>query len=176
MALIEFALVLPMLLILALATLDFGRLIQTRLIISNVSREGGSIASRETSVDTVLTSLLQASGSPLDLGGPDGKVFITRIAAGQSTGVPAPAIATQINRGSLGVSSRIAANRAYLGLTQPVYDHLVFNTTNGASDISEVTVVEVFYKYRPITPLSNLIPGVLTRDAGGIIVWSKAVF
>ena len=50
-ALIEFAVTLPMLLVILLFTLEYGLLIQARLILTNVSREGGSIASRETVIN-----------------------------------------------------------------------------------------------------------------------------
>ena len=175
-ALIEFALILPVIIILAMATIDFGRLIQARLVVSNVSREGGSVASRETTINPGLVGLLQASGRPLDMAGSDGRIYLTRIAAGESRDAPAPTIATQLVGGSLGAGSRIAAGNPNLGLSQNLYNHLVFNTTNGASDISEITVVEVFYKYRPITPLPNFIQGMLLPDGDGMIVWSKAVF
>jgi hypothetical protein len=163
-------------LILVVATIDLGMLIQARLIISNVSREGGSIASREMNIDTDLTGLLQASGRPLDLGGADGKIFITRLAAGTSAGAPSPTIAAQISAGTLGVSSKIAAASAYLGLSRSLYDHLVFSTTNGTSDISEITVVEIYYKYRPVTPVPTFMREMLLPDGDGAIVWSKAVF
>ncbi len=40
-AMVEFALILPVLLVLGFAIVDFGLLIQARLIITNVAREGG---------------------------------------------------------------------------------------------------------------------------------------
>jgi len=176
-ALIEFALILPILIILVLATVDFGRLIQARLIISNVSREGGSLASRQTTVDTSLTTVLKESGKPLDLVGADGKIVITRIQAGQSAAAPSPTIATQLSRGALARNSTIAAGNANLGLTASIYDHLRFKAANATSDIAEVTVVEVFYKYRPITPFPRGFGGgMLLPDTDGMIVWSKAIF
>ena len=175
-ALIEFALVLPLILILVLATVDLGHLIQTRLIITNVSREGGSVASRSSSIDSDLINLLKLSGSPLALAGPDGRMYITRITAGKSDQAPAPAVTTQITGGSLSTASRYKSSDRNLGLTQDLYNRLVFNSNNGTADISEVTVVEIYYKYRPITPLSNFIPGLLRRDGDGMIISSKAVF
>lgn len=175
-ALIEFALVLPLILMLVLATIDFGNLIQTRLIITNVSREGGSVASREINIDSNLTDLLEFSSSPLVMSGPDGRIYITRISAGQSDQAPDPTITTQLTSGSLAASSRHQATDRDLGLTANLYDHLVFDSNNGTADITAVTVVEIFYKYRPITPLSNLIPGILRRDGDGMIIFSKAVF
>jgi Flp pilus assembly protein TadG len=177
-ALIEFALILPILIILALATVDFGRLIQARLIISNVSREGGSIAARQTAVDTSLITMLKESGKPLNLIGADGKIIITRVRAGVSTAAPNPTIATQNSRGTLGRNSTIGTSiGASPNLVASIYNHLRYNTTNLTSDIAEVTVVEVFYKYRPITPFPRGFGGgMLLPDTDGLIVWSRAIF
>jgi hypothetical protein len=181
-ALIEFALILPILIILAMATVDFGRLIQARLIISNVSREGGSIAARQTTVDTSLTTMLKESGKPLNLIGADGKIIITRVKAGQSATARNPTIFSQYSRGTLGKSSSIGTGYANLGLTANIYGHLRFvsSTTlppRAIADISEVTVVEVFYKYRPITPFARGFGGrMLMPDTDGMIVWSRAIF
>jgi hypothetical protein len=175
-AILEFALILPVLVILVLLTVDFGRLVQSRLIISNVSREGGSLASRQTTVDTTLATLLTVSARPLDLAGADGKIIITRITAGQSTARPTPTLRVPISSGSLAAASQVDSTRRYYGLTQRMYNHLVYNSTHSMADISELTVVEIYYKYRPITPLPRFISGMLTPDAGGMILWSKAVF
>ena len=175
-ALVEFALVLPLLLFLIMAVIDFGHLIETRLILTNVSREGGSIGSRQTPLDASLTDMLIASGRPVDLAGADGKVVITRIVAGTGTGAPDPTIAAQFERGGLAVQSGINGGLVRLGLSPTLHDHLVFNAVNGTADIAEVTVVETFFKYRPITPLPNMLPGMLTSDGGGLILRSRAVF
>jgi len=156
--------------------IDFGHLIETRLILTNVSREGGSIGSRQTPLDASLTDMLIASGRPVDLAGADGKVVITRIVAGTGTGAPDPTIAAQFERGGLAVQSGINGGLVRLGLSPTLHDHLVFNAVNGTADIAEVTVVETFFKYRPITPLPNMLPGMLTSDGGGLILRSRAVF
>ena len=49
------------------------------------------------------------------------------------------------------------------------------NGPGATADISNVTVVEVFYKYTPITPISRFAPGLFT-NSGGTIISSKAVF
>ena len=175
-ALAEFALVLPILLFLIVAVIDIGHLVQTRLILTNVSREGGSIGSRQQPLDASLTDLLMASGRPLDLGGNDGKVVVSRIESGKRRADPDPKILNQYERGGLAVASAIDDGNPFLGLTQPLHDRLVYRDANGTADISEVTVVEVFYKYRPITPLPNFIAGLLDPDDGGLIIRSKAVF
>lgn len=175
-ALVEFALILPLVLMLLVASIDFGHLIQTRLILTNVSREGGSVASRTSSLSSDLTNMVLASSSPLNLAGADGRVYITRIKAGTSSATPKPTIATQINAGQLAKPSRITGASSTLGLTPRLYNRLVFKTANGTADITEVTVVEVIYKYRPITPLPGFMAGMLDADNGGFAISSKAVF
>lgn len=174
-AALELALILPILCVMAFGIIDFGRLIQARLVVTNVSREGGGLASREIMVGNALLAALQASTSPLILQA-DGRIFVTRIKAGASRNSPNPVIESQVNSGGLSVSSGIRNNLQYFGLSQALYDHLRFNTTNQTSDISDLTVVEVFYKYRPITPLPNFIQNILLTNGNGIIIGSKSVF
>lgn len=175
-AIAEFAFILPLLMILILGVVDFGHLIQTRLVITNVSREGGSIGSRQTPIDSSLALMLVASGNPLKLDGPDGKIYITRIVAGKDAGSPDPSVQVRLSEGSLGASSRCGQGYANLGLTQSIYDHLVFDSDNGTADIAELTVVEVYYRYRPITPFAGFVPGVMLPNGEGVILSSKAVF
>ncbi len=181
-ALIEFALTLPFLIILVMGTIDIGRLVQSRIIISNVSREGGSIAARQVTIDNGLATLLQASAKPLDLAGADGKVIVTRVRAGtdNTAANKNPKIEPPVSAGGLAVTSSVAANATSLGLPTTIYNWMVFNRAPAVNTtvISEVTVVEVFYLYRPITPLPNFVAGMLLRDMGGtgMILKSKATF
>ncbi|MGB6680141.1 MAG: hypothetical protein WBF08_02310, partial [Candidatus Bathyarchaeia archaeon] len=94
--------------------------------------------------------------------------------AGTSSENGDPVIAVQRSRGGLSVGSRLVGGQ--LGLSQPMYEHLVFKKANQTADISEITVAEVFYKYRPITPLPNFIEGILLTHGDGIIIGSKSVF
>ena len=68
-AALEFALILPLLSVMVFGIVDLGRLIQSHLIITNVSREGGSLASRGIKSGNDLINMLQSSGTPLDLNG-----------------------------------------------------------------------------------------------------------
>ena len=134
-ALIEFCVILPVLIIMIFAIIDFGRLIQARLIITNVTREGGNLASRDIKSGADLIAMLQSSakslpyiqacqGNPLDL---CGRVYISSIKAGLTSGKPNPAIKTpQVQDGNLNVASGIKSSAANLGLTKALYDHLVF--------------------------------------------------
>ncbi len=170
----ELALILPVLMILTFGVIDFGRLIHARLIITNVSREGGSLASRDILAGNDLLPMLQSSGSPLDLKG-SGKIYISQIREGTKA-APNPVIDSQVSGGSLAIGSSIGTGQPNLGLSGAIYNHLVFKPANQAADISGVTVVEVYYKYLPVTPLPNFIANILLEDGGGKIIRSKSVF
>jgi hypothetical protein len=181
-AAVEFAMILIPLLIMIFAIIDFGRLIQARLVVTNLSREGGSLASRDIESAGSLIGMLQAGASPLNLAA-DGEIWITKIKAGTCASGPAcmtpdPYIDTQVSGGAPLAASSIGTGQPNLGLSPQLYDHLVFDPDHETADISEVTVVEVFYKYKPITPISKpiFISGLLTDSSGGTIISSKAVF
>jgi len=174
-AALELCLILPVLLVMVFAIIDFGLLINARLIIANIAREGGNLASRDIKAGNDLIKMLQASAKPLNLQG-DGRICISSIVAGTLHNPPAiSGTDPQVCVGSLAASSHISAGGT-LGLTQKVYDHLVFKQENNASDINGVTVVETFYKYKPITPLPKFITNILLNDGDGKIIGSSAVF
>ena len=175
-AALEFALILPLLLVMVFGIVDFGRLIQAHLIATNVSREGGSLASRGIKSGTDLLNMLQSSGTPLDLNG-SGIIYVSDIKAGTSSAAPNPFIASQISKGNLGVNSGIRTGLSSLGLSQPLYQHLIFKNSQNTSDIAEIWVVEVYYKYKPITPLPNFITGILaTPGYDGMVICGRSVF
>ena len=178
-SIIEFTLVLPLLLIMILALIEFGNLIQARLIVANVSREGGSIASRSLSIDQTLADLVANSGHPLILNGANGKVIITRVDGGLSAQATQPTITTQVTSGSLGRASVIGAGNPSLGLPANLYQHLIFIGNRTAPkvdgpDVTQLTMVEIYYQYRPITPLPKFIPGLIAQS--GLTLQSRAIF
>jgi len=74
-ALVEFALLLPLLLVLIISTLEFGRLFYTKIVITNAAREGAYYLathlsdldeSTDTSPNTVLAAEAEASNSGVD--------------------------------------------------------------------------------------------------------------
>lgn len=173
-ALVELALAMPLLMLLVFGVVDLGQAVNTRMILTNVCREGGSIGCRQDPLQSTLPDLLMSSAAPLSLGGADGRVIVTRITSGTSVASPNPRITAQYQRGGLAVSG--SAVGSGLGLSSPVYAHLVYDADQGIADLTSVTVVEVWFKYRPITPLSNFLPGLLTPDDGGLIMHSRSVF
>lgn len=177
-ALVELALLLPILIVMILGIIDFGRLIHARLVMTNVSREGGSLGSRDIRVGSQLVGMLQASAAPFNLGGAEGRIYVTKIRAGESLLDPEPYIQSRATGGALDVSSGITGNVGDTpgGLQNPIYGHLQFREAINTSDISEVTIVEVYYLYRTITPLPEFIQGLILPDRGGILIGSRATF
>lgn len=173
-ALVELALAMPLLMLLVFGVVDLGQAVNTRMILTNVCREGGSIGCRQDPLQSTLPELLMSSAAPLSLGGADGRVIVTRITSGTSEASPNPRITAQYQRGGLAVTGSTSGGG--LGLSSPVYAHLVYDPDQGIADLTSVTVVEVWFKYRPITPLSNFLPGLLTPDDGGLIMHSRSVF
>lgn len=178
-AAVEFAFILPILAVLIFAVVDFGRFIQARLIITNVSREGANLASRDIKTGADLITMLQSSATPLVLSGALGKICISSVKAG---GVDAhgdvvdPSIDAQYTGGGSSKTCGTRTGVERLGLSAALYDHLVYDEDNKAPDIAGVTVVEVYYKYKPVTPLPGFISGLFLTDGDGSIMGSKAVF
>ena len=189
-SIVEFAFILPILVMLLFGIVDFGRLIQARLVVANVSREGGSLASRvgidndvanptdDRSEFNKVMNLLYSSAFPLDLRGADGKIFITRINAGYTKSNPDPWIYMRFSEGAMGVASVItgAEGQGPTGLSVLMRDHLTFQEKNDDADMANLTVVEVFYYYRPITPLPKLMRDLLLAGNDGILIGSRSYF
>lgn len=177
-AVLELALILPVLLLITFAIIDFGRLFQARLILTNLAREGGSIASRDIKSPADLVAMLQAGATPLDLAS-SGRIYIWKIRAGESADEPYPYIddSKSASSGSLSKESSIGNGKTRLGLSSDLYNHLVFETGNATADISEITVVEVFYDFDPVTPITEIADTFWnTRLMENMILSSKAVF
>lgn len=176
--LVELAFILPILVILVFGIVDFGRLIHARLVVANVSREGGSLASRDIPIDAGIVNMLLSSATPLDLQHKDGRIYVTKIKAGEKKSDPEPYIFSRATGGDLGVASIISGNigDTPTGLTPMLYGHLRFKEENNAADILDVTVVEVFYEYRLITPLPKFMEDLLLPGDQGLLIGSRSYF
>jgi hypothetical protein len=179
-SLLELAFLLPILVVLAFGVIDLGRLIHARLVVTNVCREGGSLASRDIRNPGEIVTILQSSATPFDLAN-QGKIYVIKIKAGTSLSKPNPYVSVKYpSPGGYSVSSSIPVNAPNDlprggGLSNALYDHLQYEAGQNTSDIAEISVVEVFYLYQPITPLPKFVQN-LVLPTGGILIGSKAVF
>ncbi len=77
-SMIELALILPILLLLALGVVDFARAIQFNNILVSMSREGANLAARSTSDPQFIITALTTTAEPLKMA-TNGMVYITEI-------------------------------------------------------------------------------------------------
>jgi Flp pilus assembly protein TadG len=155
-ALVEFALIGSMMIILALGVIDLGRAIYVKEVLSDLSRTGSNLASRGpcSTLSTCLTTAANAViTEPSDLNMvTNGLVIVTAVQA-NSTGT-ANTIIGQVPQGdnTLG-SSKIGTvgSPAHLPVTVPPLPPA--NQT--------IYVTEVFYRFAPITPVGNFMTIVL---------------
>lgn len=79
---VEFALLLPVLVLLAFPVADSARAIQTSIILVNISREGANVASRGASLDSTssqnLMNALTSTAPPLDMS-KRGMIYISKV-------------------------------------------------------------------------------------------------
>ena len=158
MATVEFAALLSMILLMVFVIVDFGGLIQAQAVVTNISREGGSLASRDLKNGPDLINLLEASSSPLDFQANPSryKIYIAKVNAGVDSNNPDPTCTVQEGGQLTGVSLYSPAASPTCDLTQSLYDLLKFDDTIQASPISQLTVVKVFYVHQPITPMESV--------------------
>ena len=164
-AAVEFALLLPILLLLLFGMIDAARALQANIIITNISREGANLVARgntpiETGSQDIIYALM-ASAPPLNVN-QQGQVYITRVMGVVSGGVSKSVVIDQYRwddaARSLGyrASGYLPASRVYActawnasacngisATTRPSVDIMA-----GQLDDGEVVyVVETFYKY-----------------------------
>lgn len=196
MATVEFAVLVTMALLLVFVIIDFGTLIQAQAVVTNVTREGGSLASRDLKNVPELLDLLAKSSSPLDFDAnpQQFKIFIAKVDAGESTATPDPTCTVQEGGALVGTQVLSPASSATCDLTQSLYDLLTFDDEIQTSPISQFTVVKVYYVHKPLTPMEALFQlsgssvmnfdyydqfGEVGEDDGTndtILISSKAVF
>ena len=174
-AAVEFSFVAIILLLVVFGIIEFGSLIQAQAVVTNVAREGGSIASRDilTSQDEKnLLDLLEASSWPLNFGANPSKfnIFIARVQAGTAENNAPSCDGTVHPRGELDVAPPDDGNRC--GLTDEFWALLTYNDNWGAP-LNQATVVTVYYQHDPLTPLANFLT---THGDGKMVISSKAVF
>lgn len=158
MATIEMAALVSMVLLMVFVIVDFGGLIQAQAVVTNISREGGSLASRDLKNGPDLINLLEASSSPLNFqGNPTRyKIYIAKVDAGGDSNNPDPTCTVQEGGQLIGVDAYSPAASPTCDLTQSLYDLLKFDDTIQTSPISQLTVVKVFYVHQPLTPMESV--------------------
>jgi hypothetical protein len=151
----EFAMMLPLMLFLFLGMLEIGNALAVTHTLSRLTREGANIASRGTSLDTVL-NIVSYNGEDIHLGERGGTV-VSRIGV-RSDGL---LILNQVSTPGLEDRSRLGA----------VGSDPVSFASYGLEAGNTHYVVEIFYHYRPITPFARLFESAIPDP-----IYERAVF
>ncbi len=154
-ALVEFALVLPILLILLLGTVEFGRILEVQHAITGLSRETANVASRGTSLASAV-ELALTNGSTIGLRDRGG-VVASRIVFDKTQAIVQEQVA------SLGYEDR--SRIGVLGQATAGFDAL------GMKDGDVLYVVELIYSYQPLTPLESITQLILPEE-----LYDRSVF
>ena len=147
-AAVELAMVLPLLLVILLGTIEFGRAFELKHAIGGLSREAANLAARGTSL-TQAVAVTLANGADLRLSEEGGVVASTVVAA----------------NGRVTVEDQVASpgydGRTKIGLKGAQVTGIdVSGLTSGES----LSVVEVFYDYSTVTPLPGLTRAVFPQE------------
>jgi Flp pilus assembly protein TadG len=148
-ALVEFALLVPVLLLLLCGVIEIGRMLETNHIMSALTREGANLASRGATMQEAL-NILRTNQQASGLGNVGGAV-VSRLLVDQN-GIPV--VEAQIS--TLGYE-----NASMVAPQDSVADAY---TSAGLTSGYRYYVVELFIPYTPITPLSNFMAGFIPES------------
>lgn len=145
-AMLEFVALVTVALLVLFATIDFGRAMYDLQVMSGLSRQGGNLASRGSTASDAASAVI-AGQAPLNLSA-GGEVIMTSILDNKgiytitdqaSLGGMKPAPSSKLGTGIGNTATLSPAEQSMLQSGQSIY------------------VAEVFYSFRPVTPIGNLL-------------------
>ena len=198
MATVEFTGVALVLMVVAFGIVEFGSLIQAQAVVTNVTREGGSLASRDLILikkadpnESDLFDLLEASTWPLNFSckmeNPDCdqddqdlkdkwfRIYVAKVNAGTS-GSPVPTCTIE-DSGTLfgeGVESPADDPQGRCDLTEDLWNLLHYDDEANTSPLTQLTVVKVYYRHDSLTPFVELLNVGPVFGGGSIYNFAKS--
>ncbi len=151
---LELSISLMLFLFMAFGVIEYGSILNERNTLTQVAREGASLASRNLTSDANMLDLLESTDNALNFANNPGKyaIFLAKVTAG-TAGDPTPSC-TVTQRGGLSNGVQPPADPD-CDLTPNLLGYLTYNAGIGAA-VGQFTVVKVYYQHDPITPFGNL--------------------
>ena len=170
-ATIEFAFSISLFLFLAFGVVEYGSIFNERNAVTNLAREGASLASRQLTTQANMLDLLESTQGALDLPSKPNqyKIYLAVINGGPNAANPDPTCVVQ-ERGGLANGDVVAPAQPTCDLPANLYDYLKYDPILGASAVNQFTVVKVYYQHQSITPV-----GGMSASLGGAAIGSNQV-
>jgi Flp pilus assembly protein TadG len=143
-AMLEFAIIASLLIILVFAIIDFGRAFNELQVMVELTRQGSNLASRGTSLLDSANAVV-AGDAPLNLNS-NGEVIVTSVTNNAQGNV----ITGQVSQGATSNASKIGNG---VGTPATVPASAVAMLQPGQT----IYITEVFYNYQAITPIATLL-------------------
>lgn len=185
-AAVEFAVILPLLLLLALPLVDIGRAIQVNLVLINLSREGANVASRGGQLNVVssqaLMNALAATTPPLRMQ-TRGMIYISKIIGHMQAGAVRNVILEQYRwegNPSFAPPSTVWRCGGWIGNqcsaipADPDNAETADAMPNVLADGEVIYAVEAFYNFDMV--FGNLNPGFGPMRQIGPVMYAKTIF
>jgi len=167
--LIEFAMVLPIFLVLALGVAEFGYALLEQHVVTKLTREGSNLISRDTTLQDAALAMKTMQIKPVDFNGANARLILSVIKRGGTTGTAnydKDILYQRHQIGGLSKTSRLNTRGAVSFGPAPDYtapsadSNTNLQITNLPSTVvlapgGMLYVTEVYTKYSSITPLNN---------------------
>jgi hypothetical protein len=165
--LIEFAMVLPIFLLLVLGVIEVSYALLNQHVVTKLTREGSNLISRDTTLHDAATAMRHMTSRPVDFSGNNSRMILSVIRRGATTGTAnydKDILYQRYQIGGLSTASRLATRGSASFGGAP--DYTAFNAdtntnlqvTNLPSTITlapggMLYVTEVYTRHSSITPL-----------------------
>ena len=174
---IELAFSLMIFLFVAFGIVEYGSIINERNALTQLSREGASLASRNLTTSQNMMDLLGSTDNALDFKNHPSKyhIYLAQIIAGDvANNNPS---CTVVEDGGLTGSGVAPPALPNCDLPQNLYDYLVYVPGTGAT-VQQFTVVKVYYQHDPMTPVGALAAqfGWGGNLGNSVTLFSQAIF
>lgn len=167
-SLIEFAITLPLLIVLVLGVIEVGYALLDQHVLTKLAREGSNLISRDTSIEDAVTAMRTMSSAPVDFDN-GSKIIFSVIKRGATTGTPNYDRLILYQRreyGTLSASSKLNTRGGGSFAGGPDYEAINSDSntglqvTNVPSDLvsmrgSMIYVTEIYSQHALITPFER---------------------